>query len=369
MERLKVIRSKTAIENVKKEIANSQKVQTFSTMRKVSARAMTISETDDQVENNSIEGTIDENYLENYTSATASDSPDKSTLTLGADIREGSSYECGVDVDLDTYELVSTQSVQESELEFNNPIYSNFVDETRGNVIKTEMQDSFYIRSPRVGSKEIERSIIGLDVAKNAIENPFIGQDLSNGATMTFWAKMPDVSTLYNKRGLISFIKDLNLYNHPTHPNAPQVLFQPYLYINCMGDMMYDNAWYNGMWKGVDVTKVLETRRIARTGKNWEHFIISFTDDDIVIYINGILYDVYTEDNLSKAKNFNKPNTETITDMISNSNTQIFLAITLKNEETFSDAILYDDITFYAQSVTDAEAKELYEEALTINLP
>ena len=94
---------------------------------------------------------------------------------------------------------------------------------------------------------------------------------------------------------------------------------------------------------------------------------LSFTNDGIECYLNG---EKVINHKKYYGKNFGIEKRLSILDFITAEDTNLFLGITLDEKKDYNDAFLFDDITFYDEPVKNAEeAMELYQEALTINLP
>lgn len=285
----------------------------------------------------------------------------------------------------------------------NKPLESNYVDSIRGNVIKSFAADCLYEEEFDYedhmhiinGGKDYVLTnthgqykrlfLINDAIIKNKISNCFVGKDLSNGAALSFWVRgfSGNIKDVYDT-GLLSFIGDYDKHYFDAlskENDSEYVKFTSSLSIDAQMCVKYCEAFYNTLEKLRSADYITENRNndvrraLYRLIKSWAHIIVSFTNDDIVIYVNGNKVEDYYK--ITKGKRFGsncdidesiKECRTSILDFLSDEKTSLYLGATLNRNKT-SSSMLYDDITFYNSSVNDEEAKTLFEDALKINLP
>lgn len=344
MNRIKVLRAETAVNKV------------LNTMG------------DTGMEGPSMDG-VDLNHLEDYATDMNDIDPTESTMT--PELTQGV-YEHRV-IDKEKLDIVSEDSIKNHKIEADGIIKNNYLDGVRGNVFRTEEHEPFYTVPASLFTQldtppnhEPAIKTLMSDAAANLIENPFKGMDLKDGCSISMWVKMMDPSTVYAKRGLLLFLGEFRKNSHPTHPKGPQVWYQPRFSVSCDGTTFFTDAYQNVIWK--EPLDEDPYRRPERAGHNWEHFIFVFKDNDFKIYVNGKLL-AYDESKTLAGKRFGSGERPSVTDFISDEKTNLFFAVTTENEGQYSDVILFDDVIFYDTAADENDVKELYEEALTINLP
>lgn len=280
----------------------------------------------------------------------------------------------------------------------NLPLENNYIDPVRGNVIKVEKNDSLYrrefdledIQNLKNNSNIILHNSHGEykdfflrteATDNNMITNGFVGKDLSNGATLSFW-------TIYNQKfdsnqrgyGLITFLGDYckHYFNEEgANKDEEYTLTNTWLHCTTSLDIDYNEAFKNNY---STVNRLIDNKyyrkKIYRADKNWIHISLSFTNDGVDVYLNGTKVCPFE---VKKGKRFGKGKGKynitdsryrtPILDFLADENTKLFLGVTL-DENKISEAMLFDDITFYDKSIdSEQEAMDIYQEALTINLP
>lgn len=271
-----------------------------------------------------------------------------------------------------------------SNLKNNKPLENNYYDEVRGNVIKLERTPSCYIE--RISSEDMKKIINGelntLLKRKNIfifnddenfnrkITNVFKGKTFEKGCSMSFWTLYNNKDTFYNNMGLIGFVGDCKKIPHHELENHPEwdiesntIETTPYLYITTQFHTHFIEAHHN-FAHSIPYYRNKVTHRCDR---NWMFITLSFTNDGIECYLNG---EKVINHKKYYGKNFGIEKRLSILDFITAEDTNLFLGITLDEKKDYNDAFLFDDITFYDEPVKNAEeAMELYQEALTINLP
>lgn len=220
----------------------------------------------------------------------------------------------------------------------------------------------------------------------NMISNCFKGHDLSNGAALSFWIRgnLEDY-TKFNIFSLLLFIGDYekHYFDQSAKDNDNEyVLTTPYLYVTNSLGVYYKEAFDNKYKLENDLILKPELntskeicKAFYRSNKQWIHVILSITNDGIVPYVNGLRIPVLNEDIGAKFKdNEDFPVDEfkyrtPILDFISNEKTNLFLNTSI-NASISNHSMLFDDVTFYKNSVSDDnEAMSIFNEALEINLP
>lgn len=266
----------------------------------------------------------------------------------------------------------------------NNVLSNNYIDDVRGNVFRSYRMDSMYSRfldaedakkmwkGEFVPIGEHRRVIQSNESArKNMIVNPFAGVDISNGCAISMWVRYMNPNMKSGKYGLLLFVDPYQEHIHP-NPNydGGPLRSNRFLYVHTNLDTLFEALFMNKFY-GENKTELKSFEF------NWNHLIFSFTNEGINVYLNGEPLEL----NEFRGKRFHTNENEgefnklgfTITDFLSQEDTCLFLGTTLvyesKNLDLVSDSILYDDITFYQNPVDEGIAKEMFSEALRINLP
>lgn len=389
MDRIYVKRSKKALENIK-EIISAESMP-LSSRKKASVKSFGKSAVFSMADPAGNTGTggeektvfgleaglkdssIDITHLEQYITQQASDNPLASTHE-SVDRSDG---ELPASVLPDISRILTSESLEGFDRD--ECLYNNYFDEIRGNVIRPPRSDCMYARpvdgddvtaisnGTFEGQRE-ERIVIHYsDAIRNVISNPFAGQNLSGGAALSMWVLYPFKDSNRTNRGLLLFADDYKEYPHPAANNSRTLKTTQVLYIDTGLNIRFDGAFQNKYRKKTDF-------RLRRADRNWMFLTFSFTDEGITVYLNGEKVP-YTEETCGKRFNkgeeagSNKSNV-LLTEYLAQEDTRIFLAATLFNDGETSDDICFDDITFYSGAVPDDDAaRELYQEALTINLP
>lgn len=192
------------------------------------------------------------------------------------------------------------------------------------------------------------------------MNNPFAGKDLSKGASVSYWVKVP-ASAEDSKKGanstLVVFgVKDEdNRKVRTTADNKEKLAEQEKesklsVQITSNNDFHYVNNGNSNAYDGEGT--------VLAEPNTWAYVTLSMMDDAYTIYVNGKLAtsNELTVDGLMKA--------------LSDSNTGVFFG---GNYSTAAEAVgqnfgtvkgvCMDDIAFYTQSVSEDEALELYKVA------
>ena len=207
------------------------------------------------------------------------------------------------------------------------------------------------------------------------ITNPFKGKILS-GATISFWARVPSFFSLKNHSSFLTFLGDLKYLEHPSYPvtGVNDVLTTPFLEITCDGRISFQEAYDNTFAKDMGYTEDQYSGDIPpyrhSLGRRWEHITISITNETIDFYVNGVKLEYPT---VYEGKRFNGGNGSNgnsgmskLLDFISDSDTNLFLGLTILNADGQCDSILYDAISFYDEAVDENGALELFQEAVSL---
>ena len=296
---------------------------------------------------------------------------------------------CEVPNDSEIFTFTYSNSIKN-----NLPLENNYVDQVRGNVIHVTSKDSVYQREfdqedhaqinengypILTNSRAVyKKFFLHTDAMDNKISNCFQGRDLHNGASLSFWVRYHDRDTVIRDVGLITFLGDYKKhYFDPESRKADKeyVDYTTHLSLTTGMNINYDDAFqntYEGISEIYPSPDPRIDKRLYRSGKAWMHVAISFTNDRIRCYINGIpvSYDV------TKGKRFGLQDERSelqertkILDFLADEKTTLYLSLTLDETKT-SEMMLFDDITFWDSSIKNNEqAMELFEEACSINLP
>lgn len=296
---------------------------------------------------------------------------------------------CEVPHDSDIFSFVCSCSIKN-----NLPLENNYVDQVRGNVIHVTSKDSTYQREFDIedhaqikehgypvltnSRAEYKKFFLHSDGMNNKISNCFQGQDLSDGAALSFWVRFHDRDAVIRNPGLITFLGDYEKHYFNTEARREDREYTDYtthLSLTAGMNLHYDEAFqntYEGISRIYPGPDDRIDKRLYRSGKSWMHIALSFTNDDIRCYINGmpVSYDVKkgkrfgTQDGRSELWERTK-----ILDFLSDENTTLYLSLSL-DETKISEMMLFDDITFWDSAIgNDTQAMELFEEASRINLP
>ena len=299
--------------------------------------------------------------------------------------------------DREVYTFEYSQSIKN-----NKPLENNYIDEIRGNVIKIDSHDSTYMREydyndhQEICSKgqaaltnthgQYKKFFLVTDaINHNKISNCFRGRTLKKGAALSFWVKFFSLDTTAYGSGLLAFLGD-----HKRHyfdiegerMNAEYVDYTAHLSVSADLCVTYDEAFWNTYSRKRNNSYLTEGQNesiakvLWRSDKAWMHVALSFTDEGIERFVNGMR--VTDDYSVNIGKRFGKhgrvPASETecrmsILDFLSSEDTVLFLGLTLDERKT-SESMLFDDITFWDEAInSDEEAKQLIEEAVKINLP
>lgn len=275
----------------------------------------------------------------------------------------------------DMQNLITKQTLIDNEVIENAILENNYSDPIRGNVIRNDANDCAYRRATVSTSKEIQWCFTWTDGCYSMITNPFVGKQLE-GATIAFWAKVPNYFTLRNEAAFMSFLGDLKYMQNPQYhvEDVNDVTTTTYLEINTNARIAFQEAYDNTylkdmMYKFEDYSPYMDPYRHG-LGRRWEYITLSFTNDGIEMYINGTKLE-YPK--IYKGKRFNggngNPGNDTgikLMDFLSDEDTNIFLGLSILNPESQCEQILYDAICFYDEAVDDEGAKKLFEEATQI---
>ncbi|MCI8370886.1 MAG: hypothetical protein HFI75_00530 [Lachnospiraceae bacterium] len=341
------------------------------------------------------EASIANTELEQLIPDKAEQVPDGSAILAGqrGALSADSVYQAVPD-DREVCTLEYTKSIKN-----NKPLENNYLDGVRGNVIKTERHDSTYCREfdyndhqelaasgtvTLTNSKHVyKKFFLATDaINSNKITNCFAGKELENGAALSFWVRFNTKDTVLANCGLFAFLGDHTRHYFDDAAAASETEYVDYtshLSITCNMNAEYDEAFsntykaINGIWHN-NPDRTL-AKILYRGHKNWIHVTTSFTNEGICIYLNGIRvpYETvstgkrfFTSGSITEQERHQRIN---ILDFIRDEHTSLYLGLTL-DEDKISDSLLFDDITFYDASVQDdTQAMNLYQEALTINLP
>lgn len=296
---------------------------------------------------------------------------------------------CEVPDDSDVFTFTYANSIKN-----NLPLENNYVDMVRGNVIHVTGKDSTYQREfdtkdhaqinahgyPVLTNSRAayKKFFLHSDGMNNKISNCFQGQDLSDGATLSFWVRYHDRDAVIRNCGLITFLGDYEKHYFNAkgrREDNEYVDYTTHLSLTTGLNLHYDEAFHNTYEGTSRIYPSPDTRIdrcLYRSGKAWMHVSLSFTNDDIRCYINGmpVSYDVKKgkrfgiQDNCSELWERTK-----ILDFLSDENTTLYLSLSL-DETKISEMMLFDDITFWDSAIkNDTQAMELFEEAARINLP
>lgn len=305
----------------------------------------------------------------------------------------------------------------------NKVLQANCVDSVRGNVISVQAQDSTYVREfncedhqhiqtygeiPITNTKDQYKKYFLITDAfnQNKISNCFQGQDLSKGAAMSFWVKYDDKRSIIDNRGLIAFIGDYERHYFDSDAQETDTEYadgSTHLSVSTLFNVEYKEYFFNTYRKAFDIgldrrsgdpsydfwrlnydkdnvdeygKNLSISHSMHRGHKSWNHIIISFTNEEIDVYVNGTKVN-YGEHDAEKGKRFNKHETgqpeyslrTSVLDFLSNPNTDLYLCMSL-DEKKDSSSAFFDDVTFFNKSIETAEeAYNLYQEAYSINLP
>lgn len=297
--------------------------------------------------------------------------------------------ECEVPNDSEIFTFTYANSIKN-----NLPLENNYVDKVRGNVIHVTSKDSIYEREFETadhvwidehgyplltnGRKEYKKFFLYTDGIHNKISNCFQGQDLNNGAALSFWVRYHNRDTVLRNVGLITFLGDYKKHYFDEDSRRDDIEYVDYtshLSLTTRLNLNYDDAFqntYEGISRIYPSPDERIDKRLYRSGKAWMHVALSFTNDEIRCYINGmpVSYEVRkgkrfgTQDGRSELKERTK-----ILDFLSDEATTLYLSLTL-DERKNSEMMLFDDITFWNSAIkNDEQAMELFEEASSINLP
>lgn len=287
-------------------------------------------------------------------------------------------------------ELITKQSLNDNGIEENAVLRNLYDDAVMGKVILNPLNDCSYRKPtyrPDIKSGSFPNDIINRipqwcftwsEGVRSMITNPFKGMDLSEGCTISFWMRVPSYFSLTERNAVMTFLGNLKWYEHPDpdclHNMENSVKTTPYLTFEtnlCIG---FQDAYQNWYCK--------ETERFYKTyeatippyrkslGRKWEYLTYSITDEGIDTYINGQKVEYETE---YKGKRFNGGNGQpgnfgmcTLTEFLSDEDTNLFLGLTITSDEGKCDQIMYKDINFYSSAASDKEASELFEEAVNM---
>lgn len=278
----------------------------------------------------------------------------------------------------------------------NKPLENNYIDEIRGNVIKVDSHDSTYMREFDCNDHiqilstgqaaltnthdQYKKFFLITDVINNnKISNCFQGQDLSHGASLSFWVKFFSLDTAKNCSGLIAFLGDHEKHYFDEEAKDSEMEYIDYtthLAVTTDLSVEYNEAFDNHYVRKRNNSYLTNgqnrhiNKALWRSNKAWMHVILSFTNDGIERFINGM--QVADDYMIKRGKRFamSVPGERTgILDFLRDDKTTLYLGMTLDETKT-SDAMLFDDITFWDMAVSgEKQAQELFEEAKKINLP
>lgn len=280
---------------------------------------------------------------------------------------------------LDPNDIITSNTV---DLSKENSILKNvYEDYIRGYVILNKLNDNpkrvnTYRPENGVASvndivnEEQQHSFIYTAGVESIITNPFKGLEL-NGATISMWIRVPNFSSLNRRSAILTFLGDLTHYDHPTQPDgiANDVLTTPYLTIEANSNIYFNEAYYNNYCKYLEGADCVSEATIEPyrkgLGRRWEHFIFTFTNEGIETYINGVKVEYTTE---YKGKRFNTGELSSLMQFLTNEKTNLFLGLTILGDSLCSqcDMIMYDNIRFFDECLSEEKAKELFEEEIEL---
>lgn len=297
---------------------------------------------------------------------------------------------CEVPYDSDIFTFTYANSIKN-----NLPLENNYVDHIRGNVIHVTSKGGMYEREFETAdhewinehgyplltnSREVyKKFFLYTDGMENKISNCFRGQDLSNGATLSFWVRYHDQNAVIRDVGLITFLGDYEKHyfdSEGREADKEYVDYTTHLSLTTGLNLSYDDAFQNTYSAVSEIYPSPDPRidqRLYRSGKAWMHVAVSFTNEEMRCYINGMPVSYY---DVKKGKRFGVQDgrdelkeRKKILDFLSEETTTLYLSLTLGEAKT-SEMMLFDDITFWDAAIeSDFQAMELFEEAASINLP
>lgn len=296
---------------------------------------------------------------------------------------------CEVPADSEIFSFTYANSIKN-----NLPLENNYVDQVRGNVIHVTSKDSAYEREfdtedhawinehgyPLLTNSRAtyKKFFLHTNAMDNKISNCFQGQDLSNGAALSFWVRYHDRDAVIRNVGLLTFLGDYEKHYFNAEAKREDneyVDYTTHLSLTTGLNLSYDEAFqntYEGISRIYPSPDERIDKRLYRSGKAWMHVALSFTNDEIRCYINGlpVSYEVRkgkrfgTQDGRDELRERTK-----ILDFLSDETTTLYLSLTLDERKT-SEMMLFDDITFWDSAIkNDEQAMELFAEASSINLP
>lgn len=338
---------------------------------------------------------ISNTEIDELTSDTASDEP-----LIGS--RDVNAYSEIQKIPPDVRQVYTNEFV--GSVKNNRPLENNHIDPIRGNVIFARPADCLYeeefdyedhMHIFNGGTDYIltnthgayKRLFLITDaITKNKISNCFVGQDNSDGLSLSFWLRCyADSSDMIYDTGIFTFLGDYEKHYFDTlskEEDKEYVKFTSSLHLDLSMCVRYEEAFYNtfskkrnNSYKSTGRSKDV-MKGLFRMSKNWCHIIVSFSNDDIDVYVNGHKVDDYYE--VKRGKRFGsecninelvKQCRTSILDFLVDTKTNLYLGATL-NRDKISAPLLFDDITFWDESVeSEEQAYEMFQEAITINIP
>ncbi len=285
-------------------------------------------------------------------------------------------------------ELITKQSLLDNGVEENAVLRNLYDDAVMGKVILNPLNDSSY-RKPtyrpditgNIINREAQWCFTWSEGAKSILTNPFRGMELSEGCTISFWMRIPNYFSLTERNAIMTFLGDLKWYEHPDqnciHSIENSVKTTPYLTFEtnlCIG---FQEAYQNIYCKDTESFRTTYSTIIPpyrkALGRKWEFITYSITDEDIETYVNGqkVAYET-----IYKGKRFNGGNGQpgnsgmhTLTEFLSDEDTNLFLGLTITSDEGKCDQIMYKDINFYDSAASEEEAVALFHEAISAYKP
>lgn len=285
-------------------------------------------------------------------------------------------------------ELITKQSLLDNGVEENAILHNLYDDPVMGKVILNKLHDSSY-RTPTdrpdiaetklpIDNREAQWCFTWSEGVDGLVTNPFKGKDISNGCTIAFWMRVPTYFSLIDRNAIMTFLGDLKMYEHPDqacpHNLENSVKTTPYLTFEtnlCIGfQEAYDNTYYKESESFYTTYSTVIPPYRKALGTKWEFVVFSITNDGIETYINGQKVE-YTI--VYKGKRFNGGNGEpgnsgmcTLTEFLSAEDTNLFLGLTITSDKGKCDQIMYKDINFYDSAASEAEATELFHDAVAM---
>ena len=276
----------------------------------------------------------------------------------------------------------------------NKPLQNNYFDAVRGAVIKVDAQQA--VRQTEVTTEMLEQINQGNPISSltgnkrceygnifianeamrdNMISNVFAGKNLPNGCSMSFWVAMSKDAYAYGS-SVITFVSPTKKFMFAEN-SEESVLTNAWLYFDTKFGTYYFAPFrnhYRAERKPLD--NKYYAKNIARADRQWFHIILSFTNEDIKVYLNGAEVSIFkrtTGKRFGSGKGSNNPDGayQGIVDFITSEDTRLYFGTTISNDYlAISDAFLFDDIVFYSEPVTsDEDAMDTYKQALEINIP